>query len=93
MPSCRLTLQGLLDSVLPAFGSSSVDEIHRWNRSQQEGLLPHIEAGTITLVGAPTENPFCSLVGPLISRSRVFRLEPLTPDHIRSVLLRAIRDP
>src|SRR5947209_3475219 len=49
-----------------------VDEIHRWNRSQQEALLPHIEAGTITLVGATTENPFFSLVGPLISRSRVF---------------------
>ncbi|MEP7285396.1 MAG: replication-associated recombination protein A, partial [Chloroflexota bacterium] len=70
-----------------------VDEIHRWNKAQQEGLLPHIEAGTITLVGATTENPFFSLVGPLISRSRVFRLEPLTPTDIRQVLLQAIHDP
>jgi putative ATPase len=70
-----------------------IDEIHRWNRSQQEALLPHIEAGTITLVGATTENPFFSLVGPLISRSRVFRLEPLAQVDIRHVLLQAIQDP
>ena len=70
-----------------------VDEIHRWNRSQQEALLPHVEDGTITLVGATTENPFFSLVGPLISRSRVFRLEPLTPADIRVVLNQAITDP
>src|SRR5260221_14406025 len=70
-----------------------VDEIHRWNRSQQEALLPHVEDGTITLVGATTENPFFSLVGPLISRSRVFRLEPLTPTDIRVVLKQAIADP
>src|SRR5260221_12158183 len=69
-----------------------VDEIHRWNRSQQEGLLPQIEAGTITLVGATTENPFFSLVGPLISRSRVFRLEALTPSDIRAVLHQALND-
>ncbi len=70
-----------------------IDEIHRWNRSQQEALLPHIEAGTITLVGATTENPFFSLVGPLISRSRVFRLEPLAQADIRHVLSQAIQDP
>jgi putative ATPase len=70
-----------------------VDEIHRWNRAQQEALLPHIEAGTITLVGATTENPFFSLVGPLISRSRVFKLEPLTQADIRKVLHQAIQDP
>jgi putative ATPase len=70
-----------------------IDEIHRWNRSQQEALLPHIEAGTITLVGATTENPFFSLVGPLISRSRVFRLEPLAQADIRRVLMQAIQDP
>src|SRR5262249_42658040 len=70
-----------------------VDEIHRWNRSQQEGLLPHIESGTITVVGATTENPFFSLVGPLISRSRVFKLETLTPTDIRVVLQQALKDP
>src|SRR5258708_1912172 len=70
-----------------------VDEIHRWNKAQQEALLPHIESGTIVLVGATTENPFFSLVGPLISRSRVFRLEPLTQADIRKVLLQAIADP
>ncbi|MHB8627760.1 MAG: replication-associated recombination protein A [Aggregatilineales bacterium] len=69
-----------------------IDEIHRWNKSQQEGLLPHIEAGTITLVGATTENPFFSLVTPLISRSRVFRLEPLDSDDVRAVLLQALQD-
>ncbi len=70
-----------------------VDEVHRWNKAQQDSLLPHIEAGTITLVGATTENPFFSLVGPLISRSRVFKLEPLTADDVRRVLQRAIADP
>src|SRR5579859_8117805 len=70
-----------------------IDEIHRWNRAQQEGLLPHIESGTITLVGATTENPYFSLVGPLISRSRVFRLEPLRPADIRSVLQQTLADP
>ncbi|HVO42167.1 MAG TPA: replication-associated recombination protein A [Aggregatilineales bacterium] len=69
-----------------------IDEIHRWNKAQQEALLPHIEAGTITLVGATTENPFFSLVTPLISRSRVFRLEPLSRDDIRTVLARALAD-
>jgi putative ATPase len=69
-----------------------IDEIHRWNRAQQEGLLPHIEAGTITLVGATTENPFFSLVTPLISRSRVFRLQPLDSADIRAVVVQALRD-
>jgi putative ATPase len=69
-----------------------VDEIHRWNRAQQDALLPHVEAGTITLIGATTENPYYSLVGPLLSRSRVFRLEPLRDEHIRTVLQRAIAD-
>jgi putative ATPase len=69
-----------------------VDEIHRWNKAQQEGLLPHIEAGTITLVGATTENPFYSLVQPLISRSRVFRLEPLRDSDVRAVLEQTLQD-
>ncbi len=69
-----------------------VDEIHRWNRAQQDALLPHVEAGTIILVGATTENPFFSLVGPLISRSRVFRLEPLKNEDVRAVVVQAIND-
>jgi putative ATPase len=70
-----------------------VDEIHRWNKAQQDALLPHVEAGTITLVGATTENPFFYLIGPLLSRSRVFKLEPLTRQDVRNILLQAIRDP
>jgi putative ATPase len=69
-----------------------VDEVHRWNRAQQEALLPHIESGLMTLVGATTENPFFSLVQPLISRSRVFRLEPLTDADIKAVLVQALND-
>ncbi|GAB4550659.1 MAG: hypothetical protein OHK0023_16870 [Anaerolineae bacterium] len=69
-----------------------VDEIHRWNKSQQDGLLPHIESGTIVLIGATTENPFYSLVAPLVSRSRLFKLEALTDTHIRAILEFALRD-
>jgi putative ATPase len=69
-----------------------VDEIHRWNKAQQDALLPHVESGLITLIGATTENPFFSLVGPLISRSRVFRLEPLKDDDIRRLLAQALAD-
>jgi putative ATPase len=70
-----------------------VDEIHRWNKAQQDALLPHVEAGTVILVGATTENPFFSLVGPLISRSRVFRLQPLAQEDIRGILRQAMADP
>ncbi|MBX3083888.1 MAG: AAA family ATPase [Anaerolineae bacterium] len=69
-----------------------VDEIHRWNKTQQDALLPHVESGLITLIGATTENPFFSLVGPLISRARVFRLEPLKDEHIRTLLQFALTD-
>jgi putative ATPase len=69
-----------------------VDEIHRWNKAQQDGLLPHVEAGTIILVGATTENPFFALVGPLVSRSRIFRLGMLARDDIRAILRQAILD-
>jgi putative ATPase len=70
-----------------------VDEIHRWNKAQQDALLPHVEDGTVILVGATTENPFFEVVGPLISRSRVFELTPLSEDDIRTLLMRAIADP
>ena len=69
-----------------------IDEIHRFNRGQQDALLPHVEAGTVTLIGATTENPSFELNGALLSRLRVYVLEPLTPDDIRAVIERALAD-
>ena len=69
-----------------------VDELHRFNRTQQDGLLPHVEAGTVTLIGATTENPSFYVVAPLLSRCRVFRLELLSPSVIESLMLQALRD-
>ena len=69
-----------------------VDEIHRWNKSQQDALLPWVENGTVILVGATTENPYFSVNSPLVSRSRVFRLEPLSKADVRTVLLRTLTD-
>ncbi len=70
-----------------------VDEIHRWNKAQQDALLPHIEDGTILLVGATTENPSFSLNPALRSRLLLVRLEPLAPEQVRSLLDRALSDP
>jgi len=69
-----------------------VDEIHRWNKAQQDGLLPVVEDGTITLIGATTENPFFSIISPLLSRSRIFRFEALTIVQIADLLQRALED-
>jgi putative ATPase len=70
------------------------DEIHRFNKAQQDAFLPHVEAGTIVLIGATTENPSFEVVRPLLSRAPVFVLEPLGPEHLRRVLERALaRDP
>jgi putative ATPase len=69
-----------------------IDEIHRFNRGQQDALLPHVEAGTVTLIGATTENPSFELNGALLSRLRVYVLEPLTPGDIKSVVERALND-
>ena len=69
-----------------------IDEIHRFNRGQQDALLPHVEAGTVTLIGATTENPSFELNGALLSRLRVYVLEPLTPGDIKSVIERALVD-
>ena len=66
------------------------DEIHRFNRAQQDAFLPWVENGIITLIGATTENPSFELTGALLSRCRVFVLEPLTDEHIRTVLDRAL---
>lgn len=67
-----------------------VDEIHRFNKAQQDAFLPHVESGLITLIGAKTENPSFEIITPLLSRSRVLVLEPLTKDEIVAVLKRAL---
>jgi len=69
-----------------------VDEIHRFNKAQQDAFLPHVEAGTIVLVGATTENPSFELTSQLLSRCRVFKLELLAPDDVRAILERALSD-
>ena len=69
-----------------------IDEIHRWNKKQQDALLPHIEKGIITLIGATTENPSFEVVGALLSRTRVFVFEKLDNDDIEKVIERALRD-
>ncbi len=69
-----------------------VDEIHRFNRAQQDAFLPHIEDGTIVFIGATTENPSFEVIGPLLSRSRVFVLNALTIEHVVAILERALRD-
>jgi len=69
-----------------------VDEIHRFNKAQQDAFLPHVESGLITLIGATTENPSFEVINPLLSRSRVLVLEPLTKDEIITILKRALKD-
>jgi putative ATPase len=70
-----------------------VDEIHRFNRAQQDAFLPHVEDGTILLIGATTENPFFSINGPLLSRARLFRFVPLGDEEVRTLVRRAVADP
>jgi len=70
-----------------------IDEIHRFNKAQQDALLPHVEAGTVTLIGATTENPSFEIIAPLLSRASVLVLEPLTSDDIRALVSRALSDP
>ncbi|MHB1930188.1 MAG: replication-associated recombination protein A, partial [Acidimicrobiales bacterium] len=67
-----------------------LDEVHRFNKAQQDALLPAVEDGTLTLIGATTENPFFSVNAPLLSRSTLFRLEPLSPPALRRVVERAL---
>lgn len=69
-----------------------VDEVHRWNKSQQDALLPWVENGTIILIGATTENPFFEVNKALVSRSRVFQLKPLTTDDLHKAATMAIND-
>jgi putative ATPase len=69
-----------------------VDEIHRFNKAQQDALLPHVERGTVVLFGATTENPSFEVVAPLLSRARVVVLKPLEPAHLESIVRRALGD-
>lgn len=69
-----------------------VDEIHRWNKAQQDSLLPYLENGTFTLIGATTENPSFSLIAPLLSRCKVFTLKSLAKEEIRALIQRAVDD-
>ncbi len=91
-------LRGVLDSArdrLSAVGTKTllfVDEIHRFNKSQQDVLLPDVEEGVVILVGATTQNPFFSINSALVSRSRVFQFEPLSAEDIRALIRRALAD-
>ena len=69
-----------------------IDEIHRFNKAQQDAILPHVEDGTVTLIGATTENPSFEVIAPLLSRSRVFRLEALEPSELKLVVERGLAE-
>jgi putative ATPase len=87
----RKIMQRAKGSMIPVV--LFVDEVHRWSKSQQDVLLPSVEDGTITFIGATTENPYFSLVSPLLSRCIVLRLEQLSADDLRTLLERALADP
>ena len=70
-----------------------VDEVHRWNRAQQDALLPHVENGMVTLIGATTQNPYFDVIKALVSRSRIFELRPLSEHDVLTLLKRALKDP
>ncbi len=70
-----------------------VDEVHRWNKAQQDALLPHVETGMITLIGATTENPYFEVIRALVSRSRIFQLNPLTEENLGVLIDRALKRP
>ena len=70
-----------------------IDELHRFNKGQQDALLPHVEDGTIALIGATTENPYYEINSPLLSRMRVYRLEPLDTEALGAIVDRALADP
>lgn len=69
-----------------------VDEVHRWNKSQQDALLPHVESGLITLIGATTENPYFEVNRALLSRSRIFELKPLSEESLNAIIDRVLAD-
>jgi putative ATPase len=91
-------VRGALDEARQALETSQqrtvlfIDELHHFNRTQQDVLLPDVEEGIVTLIGATTQNPFFSLVSPLVSRSRVFELKALERDDVLTLLRRALAD-
>jgi putative ATPase len=70
-----------------------IDEVHRWNKAQQDALLPHVENGMVTLIGATTENPYFEVIRALVSRSRIFQLNPLNEENLGVLIDRALTDP
>jgi putative ATPase len=70
-----------------------IDEVHRWNKAQQDALLPHVESGMLTLIGATTENPYFDVIPALVSRSRIFQLQPLKEEHLEKIVDRALFNP
>ncbi len=94
-PELRVIIDGAMERR-KLYGKRTilfVDEVHRWNRAQQDALLPHVENGTVTLIGATTENPYFEVIGALVSRSRIFQLRPLSDEDVRSVMQNALGDP
>ncbi len=91
-------VRAVLDGARRRLGANNrrtilfIDEIHRFNKSQQDALLPGVEDRTVVLIGATTENPFFALNTPLMSRSLLFRLEPLEPEELKTVVRRALTD-
>src|SRR5215208_3050857 len=91
-------VRSILDTAKERLGNSGertvlfLDEIHRFNRAQQDILLGDVEAGYVILVGATTENPFFAVNSPLISRSQIFQFAPLSEDEIRTLVRRAVDD-
>jgi len=80
---------------LPAYNQKTIlflDEIHRFNKAQQDAFLPHVEKGTIILIGATTENPSFEVIGPLLSRCRVFVLNQLNPDELKIIARRGLKE-
>jgi putative ATPase len=69
-----------------------VDEVHRWNKAQQDALLPHVESGLVTLIGATTENPYFEVIRALVSRSRIFELKPLSESELNIIIESALTD-
>ncbi|TFH36554.1 MAG: AAA family ATPase [Anaerolineales bacterium] len=93
-PELRKLIQEALDRR-KLYGKRTilfVDEVHRWNKAQQDALLPLVENGTLTLIGATTENPYFEVIGALVSRSRIFQLRSLDDQDVERVLQRALQD-
>jgi putative ATPase len=91
-------LRGVLDAARDRVASGAgktllfIDEIHRFNKTQQDVLLPDVEEGVVTFVGATTANPFFAVTNALVSRSQVFQFEPLSSDDVKALLKRALKD-